>query len=314
MELDTTQLISRVGRAAKIPAGSSYLTPATLLGLASDELLDELMPRLLAVSGNHFLAYKDVAMSADVARYRLPPRCIRPERMDLVTAEGMLVGHLVLSDGRMLAEVAAGRCPPNQALGWWVPESSHVRVALRSNTDATGRYLRMWYRRQPNRLIATDSCWRTGSVDTANRTAVYAAINVGDAPGDPVVGVSYDLIKATPAFESFADDAEATAVDSGTSTITFLNTTMTEAEDGDLIAPANYTPVPQLPPALFNVLVLGTASRVLSEQGNQAGATEKRAEALRKLEVALAAATPRSDEAETAAQNIWDWENYRYWY
>lgn len=314
MELDTTQLISRVSRAAKIPSGSSYLTAATLLGLASDELLDELMPRLLSVSGNHFLTSQDTAMSATASRYRLPKRCIRPERMELVTAEGMLVGHLVLADGRMLSEMEAGRYPPNQAIGWWAPDSSHVRVAMRSTTDATGRYLRMWYRRQPNRLTATSNCWRMASVDTINRSAIYAAINVGDVPGDPVVGVEYDLIKATPAFESFADDASPTTVNSGSSSVIFLNTDMTEAEDGDLIAPANYTPVPQLPPALFNVLVLGTASRVLSEQGNQTGAAEKRAEALRKLEVALSAATPRSDEAETAAQNIWDWENYRHWY
>lgn len=303
---DTSKFMAAVIRDAKIPAGSSYRDAETLLGLASDEMEALVVPELIKVTGDHLMAYQDVGVVTGKTRYRFPPRSIRPERLQIVNSEGRLLGKLHLASGDLVDEVLAGRCPPGDALGYWVPENNHAVVVFRTTVDSsTGRQLRIYYRKQPNRLISTESCWRMVGVDTTNRMATYAAINADEDPGDVSEGIQYDLVKATPVFEAFAEDATPTAVDTILSSVTLLDTDMTEAEDGDFIAPASYTPVPQLPVAFHGVLVAYTVARVLREMGNQAGADAAFASAQVKLNTALTTITPIGGESETTVNDVW---------
>lgn len=307
---DTAQLVRDVIRDAKIPAGSSYRTESTLLGLASDEMEQLVVPELLKVTGGHLMAYVDVALVQGKSRYRFPARCIRPERLQIVDSFGKLLGKLHPASGDLVDEVLAGRCPPGIAMGYWVPENNHAVVVLQSASESSsGRFLRTYYRRQPNRLAATSDCVKiTGYIPGSQLVAsqfFFDKINATDTLAAIVSEAPYDIIKASPTFEASAEDVTFQSVTTNSMEgLQGLDGTE-DIEVGDFIAPAGYTPVPQLPVAFHGVLVAYTVARVLREQGNQAGSAAALEEAARKLNTALSTITPRGEEAETTVNDYW---------
>lgn len=305
---DTTQLANTVIRDAKVPAGSAYRDSnnAKILAIATEEQEATVVPELIKVQGNHLLAYTDTTLVAGTSRYRLPERAIRPERVVVVNSAGKLVARLPLASGDMVDEVLAGYMPSGEAIGYWVPENNHAAVALRDSVLQSGYSLRIFYRRQPNTLAATASCVKIGTWPANNSGALtFAIINAGDALATLVEGDEYDIIKQFVSFESVAEDVTFQSIGAGTAETLDGFTTTQSIASGDYIAPAGYTPVPQLPVAMHAVLAAFTTARVLREMGNTRAADLAQAAAERKLTSALTTITPRGDDAETVVEKNW---------
>jgi hypothetical protein len=302
---DTTQLANTVIRDAKIPAGSSYRDSnnAKILAIATEEQEAVLVPEIIKVQGGHLMAYADTTLSSSTIRYRLPERAIRPERVLVVNSSGDMVGRLRLASGDMVDEVLAGFMPRGDAIGYWVPENNHAVVALRDSLLQSGYSLRIFYRRQPNTLIATASAWDIEGVGDAP-IYTFGEINTGDSPADPTVGPEYDIIRGVQPFEAVHEDETLATVNGGTLELTFT-TDPGGLQVGDFLAPAGYTPVPQLPVAFHAVLAAFTTARVLREMGNTRAADLAQLAADRKLQSALTTITPRGDDAETTVDEVW---------
>lgn len=318
---DTTQLIADVIRDAKLPAGSSYRTVDTLLSIASDELEQSVVPELLKVSGGHLMAYEDTALVGERTRYRFPARAIRPERLQIVNEDGLLLGKLHLASGDMVDEVLAGRCLPGDALGYWTHENNHAVLVLQRSCSTTGRYLRTYYRRQPNRLVEVggEQAGRITEVAEGLTSNTYTVLFSSEANAlafrAATAGLGgtglVDVIKRLPPFESIADDVTPDGGGLGPSApsayVVLPISGLQEhelPEAGDVIAAAGYSPYVQLPVAFYGILVAYTVARILKPT-DRAGAQAALDEATRKLETALTTITPRSDEAETTVNDVW---------
>jgi hypothetical protein len=305
---DTAQFIRDVLRDAKVPAGSSYRTEATLLSLASDEMEQQVVPELLKVTGGHLMAYQDVALVSGKTRYRFPDRCIRPERLQIVDSSGKLLGKLHPASGELVDEVLAGRCPRGSAAGYWVAENNHAVLVLQNfELGSSGRLLRTYYRRQPNRLTTTSSCVKIISYAPPGVVAAqitFAKINAADTLATIVEEEPYDIIKSSPTFEASAEDCTFQSIVSPSMESLTGITASQDIEVGDFIAPAGFTPVPQLPVAFYGILVDYTVARILGPT-DKAGAQTALDSAARKLNTALSTITPRGEEAETTANDIW---------
>lgn len=303
---DTTQLTNTVIRDAKIPSGSSYRTNDNekILAIATEEQEATVVPELIRVQGGHLMAYADTTLTAATIRYRLPERAIRPERVVVVNSAGKLVARLPLASGDMVDEVLAGSMPSGSAIGYWAPENNHAVVALRDSILQSGHSLRVYYRRQPNALVATSTCWDFEGVGDAP-VYLYGIINAGDAPGDPSTApTAYDVIRGMAPFEAVHEDKTLATVNSGQLELTFT-TDPGGLLEGDFLAPAGYTPVPQLPVAFHAVLAAFTTARVLREMGNTRAADLAQAAAQAKLQSAITTITPRGDDAETVVDDVW---------
>jgi hypothetical protein len=300
---DTTQLANTVIRDAKVPAGSSYRDNdnAKILAIATEEQEAVLVPELIKVQGGHLMAYADTTLTTSTIRYRLPERAIRPERVVVVNSAGALIARLPLASGDMVDEVLAGFMPRGDAIGYWAPENNHAVVALRDSVLQSGHSLRIYYRRQPNALVATGECWAVTVVTTGNPVYDLGPINAGDASHDSVSDALYDAIVPHPAFEARYEDM----VNATTLTDQIGVVAEPALEVGDYIAPAGYTPVPQLPVAFHAVLAALTTARVLREMGNTRAADLAQLAADRKLQSALTTITPRGDDAETTVDEVW---------
>jgi hypothetical protein len=307
---DTTQLANTVIRDAKVPAGSSYRDNDNekILAIATEEQEAVLVPELIKVQGGHLMAYADTTLTTSTIRYRLPERAIRPERVVVVNSAGALIARLPLASGDMVDEVLAGFTPRGDAIGYWAPENNHAVVALRDSVLQSGHSLRIYYRRQPNGLVATASCARTVTWPGDNSGAfTFATINAADALVTLVEGDLYDIIKQHVSFEAVAEGVTFQSLTPGVGVGETLDgfTSAQDIDSGDYIAPAGYTPVPQLPVAFHAVLAALTTARVLREMGNTRAADLGQLAADRKLQSALTTITPRGDDAETTVDEVW---------
>jgi len=305
---DTTQLANTVIRDAKIPSGSSYRTSNNekILAIATEEQEATVVPELIKVQGGHLMAYADTTLASATIRYRLPERAIRPERVVVVTSAGKLVARLPLASGDMVDEVLAGFMPSGSSIGYWVPENNHAVVALRDSVLQSGYSLRIYYRRQPNALLATTSCVEITQWPASNSGAVvFDKINVADSLATIVEGEFYDIIKGTPPHEAPAEDVTFQSIGAGTMETLDGFTSSQSIAVGDFIAPAGYTPAPQFPVAFHAVLAAFTTARVLREMGNTRAADLALAAAQAKMQSALTTITPRGDDAETVVEDNW---------
>lgn len=316
MRYDTTQLMADVIRMAKIPAGSSYRTASTLLGIISEAMDELLVPEAIKVSGGHLMGYADTTLVEGQSRYRFPARAVRPERLMVVNSDGDSLGSLRLANGELVDEVLAGRCPPGDAVGYWCPENSHAVVVFNGSTGGTA--LRFYYRRQPSQLVEVGSQYAATLTSfstvgsnyqctvefgaSGSRTGFVAAVG---APTNSLV----DVVSHLPGFESNGDDIDPSGFGAsfGTTLTVLLPVASFRSPPlvGNYVTLAGYSPVPQLPPALHGALKAYATSAVLDEMGNTAGAEKWLARATLRLTSALTSVTPRSDEAETASQEIW---------
>lgn len=303
---DTAELIRRAVRDAKIPAGSSYRTPSVLLGIANDQMDELIVPELLRCSGNHLMTYADLEIVGGQSRYRFPDRCIRPERLQVVDSSGKLLSKVHLAGGDLVDEVLAGRCPPGDAQGYWVQENNHAVVVLRYRPSEgqvlENRLLRIYYRRRPNRLVDTEECWRVVSIN--GPTLDLLPINDGEGDHAAVAGEFYDIITRRPGFEALYEDIEQ-ANDAGNNVLECGSFEPVNAAVGDFVAPAGFTPVPQIPIELHGVLVGYVVAQILREMGNHLGADRKLTDTDKKLQAALTTIAPRSEEAETVVNDAW---------
>ena len=302
MRYDTAALMQKVIRLAKVPAGSTYRDAATLLDVASDEMLERVVPELLKVTGGHLMAYRDVPVVAGTTRYPMPERSMRTERLQLMNGAGLTLGTLTLASGQLVDEVLAGRCPPGDTAGYWVPENGQAVVVFNASLmGATS--LRFYFRRQPNLLVPTSDCWRIDEV-LGDGQLTLAPVNAGDAIHTAAAGSSYDVLKGLQPFGALYEDALLPA--SGYPSVDFGAYLPVQPSVGDILAPAGFTCLPQLPPVLHGVLASFTAAEIMQEGGNQNGAAAMRNEAEAKLASALSTATPQSDEPETTVNETWD--------
>jgi hypothetical protein len=317
MRYDSAQLMLDILRMAKVPAGSTYEEADTALGMANDAMEGVLVPEVLKVSGGHLMAHKDTALVQSQSRYRFPERAIRPERLQLVNSEGVMLARIRLASGDMVDEVLAGRCPRGEAEGFWCAEDNHAVLALQNSYSATGMYLRMYYRRQPNLLVEVGGP-KSGTVTLVEDvgggqyqlTISFTSDDERtDFLDDLAAGSLMDLISKKPNFESKGDDLEAIGAEtagSGLAAITIDGDALSEAPvKGDYLCLAGYSPVPQIAKALFGPLGMLAAAAVLRDQGNPAQADAFEAKAITTISSAMTTATPRSDEAETVVNETW---------
>lgn len=296
---DSLELMAKVIRDAKLPAGSSYRDTATLLGFISDEQRTRVVPELLEVQGRYLVARKEVALTAGKDRIRLPSRQIRVERVQLLTQAGIEVrGFTKASAGQ--ADSLLGSTLANSTPGLWYFEDDEI--VLRPPPDGAGWKLVVSYRRWPNRLITTASCWKVKTVYPGSEGVELEAVNGGEAPGSPSEGARYDIIKGVPSFSSLRDDEVFSTIDYPD---VGLSSALVDVEVGDLIAPAGYTCVAQLPLAYHDLLVQVSVARVCRELADMEGRAAAKEDANELRGTIRSTLAPRVEEPDVIVADDW---------
>lgn len=300
-EWDTLAIQERVLRDARVPRGSLYSSLDALLPLLDQHLRTVIVPKLLDAGEDYLAATQTYAVTAGQGTYRLPARSLRLLEVSLVGPDGRPRAFFSRATSTQVTKFRSYNRvrPAGPPEFWWFEASAVQLYPTPSVTDGSTLVLR--YARRPSRLVSPADC---GTVDEMSTTTARILSSV------PIVGgTRYDVVKASPGFESAGDNIWLNGVtpdgpDAWDVAADFsVVGNLTEA--GDYFCPAGVSPVPQVPLDYLKALEHSVVAQLQRSSGDLDAAAASEAAMQATMTSAASDFSPRADEATTVVQNDW---------
>lgn len=281
MAYTTSDLLTSIHNRGNIPSttnDTNVNSSNNLLNIATEQLHTKLYPIIQSTREEFYVTRKDFTITASQNEYVIPSRASGLVLRDVQLVTGTDVQSLGIIDSEYVTTTASGNVS-----GYYL---EHNKIILYPTPASTTGTLRVRYYLRPSRLTITSNCGQISSIDTVTNQVVVSAI-----PSTWAAGTSLDFVQASAPYANLSIDQAATVV-SGT-TITFASLPSTLAV-GDWIAPAEYSPIPQLPYEFHAILAQLTVCKVLEAMGDREGATLAFKDVQTDLENMLKLVTPRN--------------------
>lgn len=256
---DTTELLDDIRNRGSIPAADLRFPDASLLAAATRELREGVAPLVHSAKAEHMVYGYEVAVTAGVGTYRIPPRALGGGGLRDVTWQQ--TGSNIQAS---LREIPASEAPAwSDSTG--MPTVYYVRnysVVLLPTPNAVGT-LRMPYYARPNKLVALAAAFTMNAggefieTGTAFNGTNANAISVGDF---------VDIIRGGPGFETLASGVE--VIDQNPSFLLLAGNVVLDTAAGDFICATGTAPVVQAPLELNGLLAARTVRRCLKAVGD----------------------------------------------
>lgn len=270
MAYSTTELLADVRRSGMFPANANVGTAdADLLAHGDKEMQARLLPLVLGVREEFYIATKDYAITGGQGSYRIPPRSIGGRLRDVFMVQsGGTPRNLARIEPERMLELRVTQ--PGVPWAFYVEGNNIVLVPTPASTN--GDTLRLKFFARPNRLVLASAARQistiTANTPSAGITRITCASNV---PSSFTTSVTYDIVRATPNFEHVGTDMAASTVSAANvhiaasllpsdfTTVNYVN---------DWLCLAEESPIPQLPAELGQLLAQRVLCRVLDSIGD----------------------------------------------
>jgi hypothetical protein len=255
-----SDLLTSVLNRAQLPSSTNnnnVNSSANLLILATEEIYTKLLPLILSAREEWYVATYSHTITAAQSNYPFPPRASGRVLRDVQILVGTDLIRLNPIDPEDIRTTSTG-----------TPQAYYLEnddVILYPTPSTTAGTLRLRYFRRPNRLIAVASCGQISSINTGTNVVTLSSA----APSTWGVGTAIDFVKNTSPFSTLGMDYVVTAVSGADVTFSSLPSTLAAT---DWLAPAEYTPIPQIPQEFFPVLAQMTVVKALEAYGDREGA------------------------------------------
>lgn len=259
MSYTTTDLLATIRNRGSIPASTNdnnINSNANLLIVATEQLHTKLYPQIQATREEFYVNDKDYSITANQAEYEIPTRASGLILRDIQIIEGNTINSLSPVDPELITTTATGGLE-----GYYL---RHNKVVLYPTPASTSGTLRLRYYLRPSRLTLTTNCALISSIDTGLNQVVVSTI-----PSSWAAATEIDFVKKTAPFANLALDQSISGVTGTTITFSSLPTGLTV---GDWIAPAGFTPIPQLPFEFLPILAQLTVVKVMEALGDREAA------------------------------------------
>jgi hypothetical protein len=259
----TADLLTSVLNRAQLPSSTNdnnVNSNTNLLVLATEEIYTKLLPLIMSVREEWYVATYNHTITANQSHYVFPPRASGRVLRDVQLVDGTELKLLGPIDPEDITTTATGT--PE----YYYVEDDHV--VLYPTPAMTSGTLRLRYFRRPNRLVATSSCAQISSVNTNTNVVTLTAA----PPSSWGVGTLIDFVRHTSPFTTLGMDYAITAISGSDVTFASLPALHSAPTQHNWLAPAEYTPIPQIPQEFFPVLAQMTVVKALEAYGDRAGA------------------------------------------
>jgi hypothetical protein len=288
----TLDLLSSVKVRAMLPdASTGSLSSANLLNLATEELHIALVPMILSVREKYYETYADQTITGGTASYPIPSRAIGGIVSVVQYVYNEVVAQLTPIDPSAIATTSTAAMPS----GFYFENNNIILYPTPANTVGT---LRIRYYQRPSRLEQTSNCAQVTSFDTVGKTVTCS----GGVPSTWASGTSLDFVPQGIPYTPYGLDAASTGV-SGT-TVSFSSLPSALAI-GDWLAPASYTPIPEVPFEFFAILAQATACKALEAIGDLQNLQIAQPKLDAYIAAALKLVTPRDQNATKKVVSNW---------
>lgn len=279
----STEMLANLKRRGMIPSSTATFTAADFYKLVDDETQTYIVPLLLEVREEYLVSYSDVSIVTGTTEYDLPERAIAMKVRSVSVSGRPLV--------RYEPETVDTSDVSTAAAGYYLRGNNLVLTGAIS-----GDTLRIAYYQRPSRVVATTAVGEITVINTGTGELTLASA----VPSTFTTGVTYDLVKAKPGFDTLGKDFTASAV--GASSVTVSGTLPTGLAVGDFLCLSQETPVPQIPVEMHALLAQRVAATVLHSLGDdKAKPADKRLEQMEKQ--ILKVISPRSEGTSRVVVN-----------
>ena len=284
-----TALLASIKRRGMIPATTEALSDDDLLEFANDELFTYLVPLIMSVQEEYFVATEDTDVVAGTAEYDIPDRAL-----------GGKVKSVQLPDGsggyydipRIEPERADDYALSGGPTGFYL-RGSQIHLTPTPSSTST---LRVSYFRRPSRLVQTTDVAQYASGTSTITTAATV-------PATFTSGTAIDFVSARPTnFDVLEADAVINTA-SGTSVTLSSGSTPSNIAANDYLCLAGESPIPQIPPELHPLLAQRVVVRACEALGLQQKQASAEATSERMRLNALTLISPRTEGAARVIVN-----------
>ncbi len=227
-----------------------------LLSMATEELHIKLLPLIMSVREEFYVANQDHTITANQSGYAITSRASGLVLRDVQLIDGTTITPLNPVDPETISTTATG-----SPEGYYL---EHNKVVLYPTPSATSGTLRLRHFRRPSRLAATTACAQIATINSGTNQVTVSSI-----PSSWGTGTIVDFVDADAPYACLEIDQTISNVASTTITFSSLPTGLAV---GDWIALAEYTPIPQVPHEFQPVLSQMTVVRALRAIGDRDGA------------------------------------------
>lgn len=281
----TSDLLTSIRIKAFLPPTGGAWSTDDLLRVASEAMDEVIVPAIMSCNEEYFVTQTDVALTANQQGYRVPSQAIGGKLRDVTYIDASGVGT---SMNRIPLELIDSYAQAGSAYpqGWAPAFAVQRNQILVAPTPATTQgTMRLRYFRRPGRLVATSSAFAL--------TGVAGTVVSGAVPASFTTALTYDFIQQASQFDWLYTDQSISALSPGVSITT--STALTGLTNGDWVAIAGESPVPQIPVEFHQCLAQAAAVKILEALAY----LDKMQAAQAKLDASIRAAqmliTPRVD-------------------
>lgn len=264
-EWDTTALLSDIKERGSLPDNDLRFTNALILSAATKELREGIAPLLSGSRSEHLVYPYSQAVVSGTAAYRMPPRAVGGSLRDVafIDSSNRAVRLYQLSADQI--EQIGRTDNTGTPYAYWM---QGYKVVLVGVPNVTGTLSTPYYAR-PNTLVATSAAVACTSASVVGTAWTLAYLGTPPSGLDTGGIISVDVVRATPGFETLAENVSCLVTVLGVGQYQYEFTSeATDIAAGDFICLPGQAPVPQCPVELFGLLASRTARRLLKAVGD----------------------------------------------
>lgn len=259
MDYTSTALLASIRRRAALPtATAAGCADSDLLALINEELQSFVVPLIMDLREEYFVAQKSTTMTVGTAAYRIPSRAVGAKLRDveIVNSAGSVSSLDRLSQDELWEYPTTSGTPG----GFYIQGNNVVVVPPPNAADS----LRQTIYRRPNEVKLTTAVGTITAINTSTKV-----VTCSDVPVAFTTSLLYDLVSGSSGFESYGIDLAVTARVTGASgTVTFTATLPLDLAIGDHVCIAEQSPVPQIPAEFHPLLSVRVAKKMAQNLGN----------------------------------------------
>lgn len=249
----TTGLLASIRRRASLPSATTSGTADSDLILFADEALtEEIVPLIMSVREEYFVAVDDTTLTASTTSFRIPYRAIGRKLREI----SIVSGNNVITDVPRYSTDDL----QSASFGFYIQGD---KVMLVNTSGSIAGTWRMHYYRTPSKLVAIGAAAVISAINTTTKVVTVLGV-----PSNMSSSTMFDFVRADPGFDCLAIDQTASIASTN---LTFTSALPAELAVGDYVTLPGESPIPQIPPELHNLLAQSVAVKVMEAMGDNNG-------------------------------------------
>lgn len=264
--MNSNQLIESVKRRALIPSNQNTFTNDDFLAFATEEMNLGIVPSVLIMHEDYYLNTDAIPLEPNKTSYPIPYRAIGNKLREVSYRDAS--GNILEMTRIGVADLPYynNSTTSNQVYAYYIANNNIVLVPPNISLS-TGTSLMVSYYIRPNSLVLLEDVAVISDIDRST-----GMVQVSNLPTDFNANKLIDFIQLKSPHKIISFDIQPQSINSTSKTITFnIGDIPEDLANGDHIALAEQSAIPQLPSDLHVVLAHRVATRCLEALGDNEG-------------------------------------------